>query len=253
MGLPVVQYNIIEPYISRLRGEFSKQVPDPVVRSPDGTNDPEQVELVENHLRYICEDSCRTANDLFREQMSGYSVFKIWTEYRNELSYDQVIRFGKVDNPTLCGFDINAKEKSKGDGDISFEVIPKTREKFEEEFGTDILNQITFYPYSDKAFQWAYSKSENEVICICELFYKKRVKKNVVQLSRPFPGETDTVMVDTDYEEKLENFDNQMTAEVPPAVLDTSSRNFDEIWRYRFVGNTLIDQPMRTEYPGHPS
>ena len=54
---PQLEFNILEAYISRLLGEFSKQEPDVMVVADDQTKaDPMTMKVVEHHLRHVLLD-----------------------------------------------------------------------------------------------------------------------------------------------------------------------------------------------------
>ena len=57
---PQIEFNIGEAYISRLRGEFSKQSPSVRVTAEDGQQiEPEVIETVKAHLRHILFEANR--------------------------------------------------------------------------------------------------------------------------------------------------------------------------------------------------
>src|ERR1700688_4478200 len=58
LSKPQLEFNVLEAYISRLLGEFSKQEPDIEVSADDqNTADPMVLKLVEQHLRHTLTDA----------------------------------------------------------------------------------------------------------------------------------------------------------------------------------------------------
>src|SRR5271170_426825 len=59
LGRPQIEFNMMEAYISRLRGEFSRMEPGFVVRAQDGFDqvDPKLLSILEAHFRAILVDS----------------------------------------------------------------------------------------------------------------------------------------------------------------------------------------------------
>jgi hypothetical protein len=92
-GMPTIEFNILEAYISRLRGEFAKQQPSLMVRAADGVPlsmlDKQfnaTLEVVEAHLRAVFFDG---SNDMLEYNIysdllaGGFSVLKCYTDYIN--------------------------------------------------------------------------------------------------------------------------------------------------------------------------
>src|SRR5574338_303905 len=59
LGRPQIEFNMMEAYISRLRGEFSRMEPGFVVRAQNGIEnvDPKLIDVLEAHFRAILNDS----------------------------------------------------------------------------------------------------------------------------------------------------------------------------------------------------
>ncbi len=95
MSKPQLEFNILEAYISRLLGEFSKQEPDIEVSSDDQDNvDPMVIKVVEQHLRHTLTDAKNhnTKYEVYKDLLSGgFSVLKVLNEYASPMSMKQVI------------------------------------------------------------------------------------------------------------------------------------------------------------------
>jgi len=110
---PQMQFNVLEAYISRLCGEFSKMDPAFTVRAKDGVQlaDLRVIELVEAHMKasIMGGNKDTLSYKLYRDSLAGgFSVAKIFTDYANDKSFDQNIYVDRAFDPTLCGFDISA-------------------------------------------------------------------------------------------------------------------------------------------------
>ena len=131
---PVVEFNILEAYISRLLGEFSKQEPSVVVMADDLSKvDAQTIDIAEGHLRHIIFDANKNGCEyqVYSDLLGGgFSAIKLWTEYANSLSFNQIIKFDRVYDPTLVGFDPLARNPDKSDGRFCFELFPKSKEVF---------------------------------------------------------------------------------------------------------------------------
>ena len=74
IGKPQLEFNILEAYISRLLGEFSKQEPDIEVNAdnPDKA-DPLMIRVIEMHLRHTISDTnnSHTRYEVYKDVLSG--------------------------------------------------------------------------------------------------------------------------------------------------------------------------------------
>ncbi len=246
---PEIEFNIGEAYISRLRGEFSKQEPSIKVTADDGAKvDGATISVVSDHLRHILFDANKNSCEynVYTDILSGgFSAIKIWTEYAHPMSFEQVIKFGRVYDPTLVGFDPLARQPHKGDGRFCFELFPKSREEFEEEYPNLDLSGIDFTRSVD-GFSWSYSNNQEDILLICDFYEKKKKKKKIVKLVNNF------VMTMEDYKLFLEKWDESGLIEQPPAIKGKPRiTEIETICRYRFIENKLLEY-VETNYPSLP-
>lgn len=236
---PAIEFNILNTYVSRLCGEFSKQEPSIKVSMNYGKPiDPDMIELVEGHMRHIL---CEAANNstqycAFRDCLGGgFSVFKVWTEYENERSMDQVIRFERVFEPTLCGFDPMARTPHKGDGEYCFENFPRTKEQFEHEYPNVDISELRFIRDAPEGFNWTYRSEKEDIIMVCDYYEKKKKKVKLYKLAN---GATVTK---DEYEEHLERWNQEGHIEQPPAIVAERKTDLEIVCRYRLIGNQIIE------------
>lgn len=246
---PQIEFNIGEAYISRLRGEFSKQEPSIKVTSEDGKQvDAETIKIVEDHLRHIIFDANKNSCEynIYTDILSGgFSAIKIWTEYANPMSFEQVIKFDRVYDPTLVGFDPLARSPHKGDGRFCFELFPKSREEFEEDYPDIDLHAIDFTRNVD-GFNWSYSNNQEDILLVCDFYEKKRKRKKIVRLVNGY------VMTMEDYKLFLEKWDEAGLIEQPPAIKgEPRMTEIETIVRYRFIENKMLEY-VETDYPALP-
>src|SRR5688572_1328237 len=138
MGRPQIEFNVLEAYISRLLGEFSKQEPDIEVNADDTNEaDPLTIKVVEQHLRHTLTDSKNhhTKYEVYKDLLSGgFSALKVFPRYAHPMSMKQVIDIDRCWDPTMCVFDVVTRYAHKGDGMWACELFPKTKEEALEEF-----------------------------------------------------------------------------------------------------------------------
>jgi hypothetical protein len=219
---PQIEFNILEAYISRLLGEFSKQEPSISVSSDDGESvDPEVIKVVENHIRHIIFEGNKNGCDyeVYRDQLSGgFSVYKVFTEYANERSFNQVLRYDRVFDPTLCGFDPLARHPTKNDGRYCFELYPKTKEEFQEEYPNIDISSLKFMK-DQEGFNWSYSNEQNDILLMCDYYEKKKKRQKIVQIVDFKTGQPGPVMTMNEYEEFTKMWEESGSPAQPPAIV----------------------------------
>jgi hypothetical protein len=249
-GLPTIEFNILEAYISRLRGEFAKQQPSLTVRAADGVplsmldkQFTATLEVVEAHLRAIFFDG---ANDMLEYNIysdllaGGFSVMRVYTDYVNEMSFEQNICIERAFDPTLCVFDPLARDSHKGDGRFCAELHPMTREEFEKEFGTKVTENMKF-TRSLSGFDWSFQNEQEEIVLVCDYYEKQTKKETILKLSN---GHSVT---QREYDEFLEEWEKQGLIEQPPAIVKKRRTMIEKIVRYRFCESELLDM-VETNY-----
>jgi hypothetical protein len=240
LGKPDIEFNILEAYVSRLCGEFSKQEPSIEVSAGYGDQvDPNLIHIVEGHFRHLECDARKsgTASDIYKDQASGgFCVAKIWTEYENEKSMDQVIKWGRVFDPCLCFFDPLAREAHKADSRWWGDIFPKTKEEFEQE-NPDIDISGLKFSRNVEGFNWSYNNERDDVLLICDYYEKKTKKTKIVQLS----DQRRTVMTADEYKEFQQRWiDTRQIGQIPTIIKERMT-DLPVICRYRFIENQVIE------------
>lgn len=251
-GKPTIEFNILEAFISRLRGEFAKQEPNLMVRAADGVplsmlnrEFSEMLSVIEAHLRAIFFDG---ANDMLEYNVysdllaGGFSVMRVFTEYVNEKSFEQNIKVERVFDPTLTVFDPLARDSHKGDGRYCAEIYPMTRGRFEDEYGKEAADQMKF-TRSLSGFSWSYLNEDEEIVLICD-FYEKQAKR--VKIFKCTDGIART---QKEYDDLLEEWEESGKIEQPPLPDGTHERwtVIENIVRYRFCESKVLDF-IETDY-----
>ena len=235
LSKPQLEFNILEAYISRLLGEFSKQEPDIMVSADDENKaDPLTIKLVEQHLRHtFCDaQSNNVRYEIYKDMLSGgFSVGKVVTKYANPMSMDQVIDIQRVFDPTLCGFDQLARESHKGDGSFCFELFPMEKDKFIEEHPDVPVNTLTF-SRDFSGFNWSYLNDATPIIMIADYYEKVQKKMEIVKLNN------NQVMTTRKYNKMLKEW-GDFTA--PPVVIGRRTTEIDNIVRYRMIENRVLE------------
>ncbi|CAB4127676.1 Phage P22-like portal protein [uncultured Caudovirales phage] len=249
-GLPTIEFNILEAYISRLRGEFAKQQPSLTVRAADGVplsmltrEFTATIEVIEAHLRAVFFDG---TNDMLQYNIysdllaGGFSVIKVYTDYINEMSFEQNICVERSFNPTLCVFDPLARASHKGDGRFCAELYPMTKKEFSEKFGEEALKDMKF-TRSLSGFDWSFQNEQEEIVLVCDYYEKQMKKETILKLSN---GHTVT---EKDYDKFLKEWEERGLIEQPPVIVKKRKTMIEKIIRYRFCESMLLDV-VETDY-----
>jgi hypothetical protein len=246
---PIVEFNILEAMISRLRGEFIKQEPMITARAAEGirvedlTDDfLDTLEVIEGHLREIFFDASNDAlaYNVYSDLLAGgFSVVHVFTDYINSMSFEQNIRVERVFDPTLTGFDPLARDSHKGDGSYCFQLYPKTREEFEKEFGDDSTRNMRFVRNSQMGnFNWSYISQDQEIVLLAEYFAKRKKKERIVKLSN---GHT---IIKKHYEEFMEMWKEEGFIEQAPIVISERETVIEVIERYLVCEDKVLTREV---------
>lgn len=237
---PVLEFNILEAYISRLLGEFAQQEPSIVVSPAEGVPIPYEVlNVIEGHLRHIIHRADRDSfsYEIYKDILSGgYSVAKVWTDYSSPMSFHQQINLNRVFDPTLCGFDPAARAPHKGDGQYCFEVFPMDVKDFERDYPDVELKGIN-YERDFEGFNWSYKDSMGKkTVLVVDYFEKKKRRTRIVKLA------DGRVMTVKDYERMQAHWDEMNFIEQLPIVLGKPRwTELEAICRYRVIENQVLE------------
>jgi hypothetical protein len=238
---PNMEWNIVEAYISRLCGEFSKMEPGFTVRAKEGVNlvNPDVIDLVEAHLRSAFGSSNLNTLSyyIYRNLLSGgYDVAKIYTDYADEMSFDQKICIEQVFDPTLTVFDPMARQPHKGDGRFACELFPKSMDEAMDMYGSDVLKGIDFTRDANvESFNWSYRNQQEDIVLFAE-YYKKRMKRTkILKLAN---GHTVT---EKHYEDFLDKWGKAGIMEQAPAILKSRTTDITCIDKYTLTASGIVD------------
>lgn len=238
LGKPQIEANIVEAYLSRSRGEFAKQEPSLTVTADYGAKvDPKIIEIIEGHQRHFIYEGKKnnTEFDAFSQTTSGgYSVFEVWTDYANPLTFEQDIYCKTSTDPTMYGFDPMAKVLHKGDGRFCFKVTPMTEDDFKRQFPKVNIEQIS-YIRDVEGFSFSYRGQKEKILLVIDM-YRKKFKK--VKLHKLADG---NVTTDDKYKEYLKYIEENNIIIQPLQIVESRTTTLETICRYRFIENQVLE------------
>lgn len=262
-GWPPLQVNTLEAFISKLSGEFAKQMPSPSTHAENNHTPAAIIDFVDGRLRYVFESAemDNIKKEVYEECLSGgMSAAKIVMDYKSPYVFEQDIFIEKCYDPTLVFFDPMARKNHKGDGEFCCEFTPMTREVFEEKYPDFDLDDKDFVAISPDMLglqvPWfAKEKSLNslsrnqEVVYTCNLYKKKLVEKKLVEFV--LPDGKPHAMLEEDYLRWSKEYTGNNLAP-PPAIKRERKTQVTEIWLYPFVKNKYLERPSRTKFKSLP-
>lgn len=251
LGKPPLEFNILESFISRLRGEFSTQQPSLTTRAADGVPVTMMKELtptidvLQAHLRAVLFDASndKLQYDVYSDLLAGgFSVFEVYTDYVSPKSFEQNIYVDRVFDPVLTGFDPLARKSHKGDGRFCFQLYPRTREEFEEEYGKAAAEKMR-YSKNMEGFTWSYRNEQGneEIILVCDYYVKRIKRQKVYKLTG---GKS---YFEDEYKEHMKKWDNPLVTEPAPVVTRTRWTDVEVIERFRLCETGILDH-VETNY-----
>ncbi|HEX4044217.1 MAG TPA: hypothetical protein VHZ76_00945 [Gammaproteobacteria bacterium] len=233
---PAFEFNTIESYISRLRGEFSKQEPSfTVSQSPDsGYVDPQAAEILEGHLLHEMYQTRKagTEYNVYSDQLSGgYGVLQVSPDYESPYTFNQRIVIERKFDPTLCGFDPTAQEVTKCDGEFCFEMVPLTEDSYKERYPNGAVPSGNMTTIGD--YQWAYQLADTKIILVCIFYHKVTSSKNLVYLAN------NVSMLESDYNKAKKEW-AMSRIEQEPKIISRRKTKITTICRYEFTNTQIL-------------
>ena len=242
---PAMTFNKLYDVTKKIAGEQRKNKPDLIVRSLTGKATQAQINLRADLVRTI---SYQSQNDLVYQTafksalMMGFGAFQIVLDYESPKSFNQIIRYDLIPDPTRLAFDPTALKPHKGDGNYCARFYVFTRDEF---FATYpyVTNPVSFIdPYMLLDFQW----QTRDTITIADYFVKEWFPVIIYKLS------DGRVVNEVEWEEIKENFKTQkkitegtivekiVQNEMPKIVSERQTQDY-RIMHYRMIRNQIID------------
>lgn len=238
LGKPLIEFNITNAPLSRMCGEFSKQIPSIEVRPASGAEvDPAMIEVIEGHMRHIFEKARKTNTqyNVYRDQLSGgFSSFKVWTEYEHPKSFQQEIRFGRVFDPTMAGYDPMAREVDKRDAAWCYELYPMKKQEFKDKWPDADLTDVAF-TQMDNQFNWSYAQGSDQILVVCHYYETKKKKTKLLELA------DGTILTKREHENFLEEWSTEHFLEIPPLVKQERWTDIETVCRYTLMMTEVLE------------
>lgn len=243
---PAMTFNKLYDATKKIAGEQRKNKPDLIVRSLTGKATQEQINLRADLVRTI---SYQSQNDLIYQTafksalMMGYGAFQVLLDYESPKSFNQIIRYDLISDPTRTAFDPTALKPHKGDGNYCARYYVFSRDEF---FATYpyVTNPVSYIdPYMLLDFQW----QTRDTITVCDYFVKEWYPLTIYKLSDGrVVNEEELEKINKDYKIQLEV--TELTQEIKkivqamkPVIVNERQTQDYRIMHYRLIRNQIIE------------
>lgn len=243
---PAMTFNKLYDAVKKIVGEQRKNKPDLMVRSLTGKATQEQINLRADLVRTI---SYQSQNDLVYQSafksalMMGYGAFQIDIDFEGPKSFNKILKFLMIPDPTHCSWDPSAIKPHKGDGNSCARDFHFTKEEFYATYPY-VINPVS---YTDSRtlldFQW----ETRDTIVVCDYFVKEWFPTEIYKLSN---GETVTPEEWSDMQREIKiqkrlAMDTKVVGEIilkdiPEIVRKRVTQDY-RIMHYRLIHNQIID------------
>jgi glutaredoxin-related protein len=246
---PAMTFNKLYDNVKKVAGEQRKNKPDLLVRSLTGKATQEQINLRADLVRTI---SYQSQNDLVYQTafksalMMGFGAFQICLDYESPKSFNKIIRYEMIPDPTRTVFDPTALKPHKGDGNYCARYYIYTRDEF---FATYpyVTNPVSYIdPYMLLDFQW----QTRDTITVCDYFVKEWFPMKILQVfvngEKISVSEEEWEDIQKKYKEQLVLVEGTEEAKkiiqkLEPRIITERMTQDYRIMHYRMIRNQIIE------------
>lgn len=242
---PAMTFNKLYDATKKISGEQRKNKPDLLVRSLNGKATQAQIDLRADLVRTI---SYQSQNDLVYQTafksalMLSFGAFQVMLDYESPRSFNRIIRYDLIPDPTLCSWDPAATKPHKGDGNFCSRRYVMTRDEFFATYPyvTNPVSYVDSYMLLD--YQW----QTDGTIVICDQFVKEWFPLIIYKLSNGM------VVDQQQWEEAQETHQMQkkivegsivakiIENGIPKVVSQRQTQDY-RIMHYRLLQNQILD------------
>jgi len=251
LNRPNLEFPVLESGVSRLRGEFVKNLPSIYVTAEEGLEITEEmgvmIRVVEGHIRHIMSDAEKRGVqfELITDTLAGgFTGAHVYSAYRAPMSFIQDIYIDKVFDPTMTFWDPMAKEIAKLDGRHCGQCIPMYEDEFKKQF-PDVKTDEMKFGANMGNFKWSYDAKGEKIALLCYYYENKPKKTKIVYLT---DGRS---MTTKEYKKFLSDWDEDGKIEQPPQIMLERDTEIPRIYRYTLCETKILECKL-TDYERLP-
>lgn len=242
---PCMTFNKIYDSTKKIVGEQRKNKPDLIVRSLTGKATQEQINLRADLVRTV---SYQSQNDLIYQTafksalLMGFGAFQICLDYESPRSFNKIIRYDIITDPTMCSWDPTATKPHKGDGNFCSRRYVYTRDEFFATYPyvTDPVSYID--PYMLLDFQW----QTRDTIIVNDHFVKEWYPLKIYKLSNGMVvDEREWIEAQEVYKMQKKVVEGSIVQRIiekgiPKVVAERQTQDY-RVMHYRMIRDRIID------------
>jgi len=255
--------NKLYAFVMQLIGEERMVSPNLKVTAVNYNPDDEKVSkkgnLIEDIVQSIAYNSKSKIvyQTAYKNQLiMGYGAIFVYTDYRNENSFDQEIKLMAVEEPESCYWDPSAKEVDKSDGEYCGIISHMDKEEFKKKYPDIDISDIKNMSLNDNN-NMPLSWMEDNNITIADHYQKIWKKKTIVRLNDGSTVDKDDLASElrTRREELRNKQQLEMLAQVTTGksinitkgvdkieVVDERDSSYCVIKHYRLLRNHILEE-----------
>lgn len=192
---PCLVINKIPQSIQQITNDQRQNRPSIKVSPVDSMEDVETAKVIQGMIRHIEYNSnADVAYDRAFDPAAtgGIGYFGFTTNYSNEMSFDQDIKFRSFPDPMSVYFDPHAQEPDGSDANWAFIVDKVSVDDFKMLYpDAEVSISNNWEMLSERSPEWV----EKDTVRVAEYFYKETVKKKIA-LVRDESGQTVTMLAE---------------------------------------------------------
>lgn len=241
------QSNKMLDTVNKICGEQRKNKPDLLVRSINGQAGKDMINLREDLVRSISYES---QNDLIYQNafrcalLMGWGAFQVDIDYESPRSFNKVIRYKMINDPSKASWDPSATKPHKGDGNYCSYQYVFSKEQFAATY-PHIINPTSYSdPHLFMDFQW----ETNDTIVLCDYFVKEWFPVKLLKLSdgRSVTDDEWRTIQKTEVKIKSEIAESSTAVrdiikELIPVVIGERRSKDYRIMRYHLIKNMILE------------
>lgn len=242
---PAMTFNKLYDATKKIAGEQRKNKPDLIVRSLTGKASQTQINLRADLVRTI---SYQSQNDLVYQTafksalMMGFGAFQVVVDYESPKSFNKIIKYDLIPDPTRTAFDPTSLKPHKGDGNYCARYYLFTRDEF---FATYpyVTNPVSYIdPYMLLDFQW----QTRDTITVADYFVKEWYSLIIYKLSDGrVVNEKEWEAIQENYKIQKEITEGAVVGKIIekalPRIVEERQTQDYRIMHYRMIRNQIID------------
>lgn len=242
---PAMTFNKLYDVTKKVCGEQRKNKPDLLVRSLTGNASQEDIQLRADLVRTLAYNS---QTDLvyqtaFKQAlMMGFGAFEIVLDYEDPFSFNEIMRYEMIPDPTRTSFDPTAMKPHKGDGNYCARQYIYTKEEFYATYPW-VDNPVSYTdPRSLLDFQW----ETKDTIVVAKYTRKEWYPEVIYKLSNGWVVTKDQWEDIKKQEEMVKNLAKEaivvgdLILETVPTILGERKTQNYRIRQYMMTQNQII-------------